>query len=38
MVVTGLHGPDPEPFFVAAAPAIVDDLRAALVRLRADEV
>ena len=38
MAYTGLSGDDPSGFFVAAAPAIVDDLRAALVTLRADEV
>lgn len=38
IVVTGLHDEDASGFFVAAAPAILADLRSALVRLRADEV
>jgi len=38
VVVSGLHDDDVAEFFVAAVPAIADDLRAALVRLRADEV
>lgn len=38
VVVSGLHDDDTSEFFVAAVPAIADDLRAALGRLRADEV
>jgi myo-inositol-1(or 4)-monophosphatase len=38
VVVSGLHDDDTREFFVAAVPAIADDLRAALVALRADEV
>jgi len=38
IVVTGLHDDDASGFFVAAVPAILDDLRRTLVDLRADEV
>jgi myo-inositol-1(or 4)-monophosphatase len=38
LVVTGLRDDDVSGFFVAAAPAIATDLRAALQELRADEV
>ncbi len=38
VLVSGLHDDDASEFFVAAAPAIAADLRAALAALRADEV
>lgn len=38
VVVSGLRDDDTREFFVAAVPAIADDLRAALAELRADEV
>jgi myo-inositol-1(or 4)-monophosphatase len=38
VVVTGLHDDDTDGFFVAAAPAIVEDLTRLLRELRADEV